>query len=106
MRIHLGSFRLRSLAIIIFAALAVLCVSDVVQAALAPVASADCAMCNEQTGCGAPAIPHLALPAAIPPGSASMAAPTVLVVLAGALAFAVHTVRPVVPLAPRSPPAA
>jgi hypothetical protein len=97
---------LKSVAVALLAVLLVLCLGDVAHAVLAPVGQAECAICNEQSGCGAPSVPHLALPAAILPGSAWAAAPAVLVVHAGVAAFVATSHRPVLPRSPRSPPAA
>lgn len=107
MRLRLQSgVGLKSVAVALLAVLVVLCLGDVARAAFAPAAQAECAICSEQTGCGAPAAPILVLLAAVLFTSAWAAAPTAPVVLAGATAFVAHTDRPVVPLVPRSPPAA
>jgi hypothetical protein len=97
---------LKAAAVVVLVALVALCLVDVAQAAFAPATQTECAMCSEQSGCGAPATPLLALHAAILPTPSWAAAPTVLVVLAAATAPAPHPDRPVALLAPRSPPAA
>ncbi|MGH7325639.1 MAG: hypothetical protein ACREJ9_13485 [Candidatus Rokuibacteriota bacterium] len=84
--------------------LLVLCRGDVAQAALAPIGQAECALCGEQSRCGAPSMPHFALPATTLPSSAWAAAPAVLVILASATAVVAYADRQVGPLAPRSPP--
>jgi len=97
---------LKVAAVVVLVALAALCVGDVAQAAFAHATQTECAMCSEQSGCGAPAAPLVALHAAILPTPSWAAEPTILVVLAAVTALAPHTDRPVALLAPRSPPAA
>jgi len=95
---------LKSLAAAVLAALAVLCVGDVAQGALAPSIPADCAMCSEQSGCGAPAARLLAIPGSALPAVDRVPAPAVAPVLVTASGITLCPDRPVAPLAPRSPP--
>jgi len=59
----------RTSAIVVAAALALICLGDLVQAALPAHAATDCEtrMCDEQNGCGAPPSPQVVLPAAMLP---------------------------------------
>lgn len=95
---------LKPLAVALIAVLLALCLGGVAQAALAPVAQTECAMCSEQSGCGVPATPPLAIPATVLPAAERLAAPEVAPVLVTASGITLCPDRPVVPLAPRSPP--
>lgn len=101
-----SAFGVKSLAVLIFAVLAVPCLGEAVQAVLAPVTPADCALCSEQSGCGASAAPLPALPAAALPVVEWIAAPTVSSNLMTAPGVSLCANRPVVSTAPRSPPLA
>ena len=94
---------------LLVAALALLCLGDLVEAAAPSTDGAPCAsrLCDEQTGCGtAPAKSAVLLPTAalVAPGAPVPPAPTASAV--GAVAQPVLHDRQVTPLAPRSPPVA
>jgi hypothetical protein len=98
---------MKALAVLVVAALALLCLGDVAQAFLSADAAPDCfsRMCSETGGCGAPDPPALVLvvtqaaaDVTVPPASG------VVGVAAGAPEKPLH--RPVFQLAPRSPPTA
>jgi hypothetical protein len=95
----------RTSAGIVVAALALICLGDLVQAASPAHAATDCEtrMCNEQNGCGAPPSPQVVLPAAVLP-----VADGLVPVLAAAGVSVVTSRAPIddppLRLASRSPP--
>lgn len=94
-------------AVIVVAALALICLGDVVQAAMPADTATDCwrHMCSEAGGCGAPASPPVLVP--VTQAVANVIVPPAhVVVRVAAGAPEKPRDRPAFQLAPRSPPAA
>jgi hypothetical protein len=97
-----------SAAVIVVAALALICLGDVVQAAMPADTATDCwsHMCSEAGGCGAPASPPALVPVVTQAVANVIVPPAPVVVRVAAGAPEKPRDSPAFQLAPRSPPAA
>lgn len=95
-----------TMTVVVLAALAMLCLSDLVAAAMPEGGSAACVdlLCDRQSGCGVTTAKAIALPVATPAAEPTIAVSLAVTTSSPPVEIPAAVSRQVVPLPPRSPP--